>query len=207
MKAWVPVLIVLCLLFWQRCPSHWLAWLLVYPMHIWWSRLVDSLQYLYHCSVSRSRFSFFESGWMFSLATFLYFNLRDMENHRKNTIWWSPCLKYLLLLAKCWYTDTQFLEPGDVSRTSCAPFSWNAMESPNPVARGGSGSASIFSAGFGNLIHNVPCFPFKESGLEGWTISALKNALHLSHCLDEWKMLKHPPYTNYSTIYLVCVYI
>ena len=36
---------------------------------------------------------------------------------------------------------------------------------PESSGSGGSGSASIFSAGFGNLIHNVPCFPFKELGV------------------------------------------
>ena len=90
MKAMVPDL---CLVFWQRCPLHWLVWLLVCPMRIWWSRLVDSLQYLYHCWVSRSFLSNSQSGWTFSLATFLYIQFARHGKSWKITIWWSLCLK------------------------------------------------------------------------------------------------------------------
>lgn len=201
MKAWVPVLIVLCLLFWQRCPSHWLAWLLVYPMHIWWSPLVDSLQYLYHCWVSRSLFSLFWEWMDVLFGNIFVFQFARHGKSWKNTIWWSTCLKYLLLLAKCWYTDTQFLEPGDVSRTSCAPFPY-AMHFPNPCGPGGSGSASIFSAGFGNLIHNVPCFPFKELGVGRLNYLSFEKCS--SRVLMNWRCWSI--HLTQITIYLACVY-
>lgn len=133
------------------------------------------------------------------------FQFARHEKSWKNTIWWSPCSKYLLLLAKCWYTDTQFLEPGGCLKDILCTISWNAMESPNPFGPGVQVLPASFQLDLGTWFTTCLVFHSKNLGLEGWTILALKNALHLSRVLMNWRCWNI--HLTQIAIYLVCVYI
>lgn len=73
------------------------------------------------------------------------------------------------------------------------------------LARGVQVLPASFQLDLGTWFTTCLVFHSKNLGLEGWTISALKNALHLSRVLMNWRCWNI--HLTQITIYLVCVYI